>query len=102
MDAWAFVRGALEVKAEVVVVGGGLAGSAAAIGLARARRDMLLPERDSQAQHKVCGEFPSRDALRYLKLLGLNVSERQPSDFRSDCVGSSRCKSHSQLWCREG
>lgn len=62
------------MKAEVVIVGGGLAGSAAAIGLARAGRYVVLIERDAQAQHKVCGEFLSQEALKYLRLLGLGVA----------------------------
>ena len=74
MDAGAIVRGAGEVKAEAVVVGGGLAGSGAAIQLARAGRDVVLIEREAQAQHKVCGEFLSREALRYLELLGIDVA----------------------------
>ena len=53
MDAGTIVRGASEVNADVVIVGGGLAGSAAAIGLARAGRYVILIERDAQAQHKI-------------------------------------------------
>jgi len=67
------VCGEGEVKAEVVVIGGGLAGSAAAIVLGRAGSDVVLLERESQPQHKVCGEFLSREALKYLELLGLEV-----------------------------
>lgn len=62
------------MKSEVLIAGGGLAGSAAAILLARAGRDVVLMERDAQAQHKVCGEFLSREALRYLDLLGLDIT----------------------------
>lgn len=62
------------MKAEVLIIGGGLAGSAAAIRLARAGRDVVMIERALQAQHKVCGEFLSREALNYLELLGLKAA----------------------------
>jgi len=61
------------VKAEVLVAGGGLAGSAAAIALARGGRDVVLVEREARPQHKVCGEFLSREALAYLRALGVDV-----------------------------
>ncbi|MGA7156041.1 MAG: FAD-dependent oxidoreductase [Acidobacteriaceae bacterium] len=63
------------MKSDIVVVGGGPAGSAAAILLARAGRDVILLERDAHAQHKVCGEFLSRETLRYLDFLGIHVRE---------------------------
>jgi flavin-dependent dehydrogenase len=68
------VFGAVEVKAEVVIVGGGLAGSSAAIQLARGGREVVLIERESQPQHKVCGEFLSREALKYLESLDVDVA----------------------------
>jgi flavin-dependent dehydrogenase len=58
----------------IVVIGGGLAGSSAAIGLARAGRHVVLVERESVTQHKVCGEFLSREALLYLEQLGVDVA----------------------------
>lgn len=61
------------MKTEAVIVGGGLAGSAAAILLARAGRGVVLLERESQAQHKVCGEFLSQEAVTYLRELGADV-----------------------------
>ena len=56
------------------MVGGGLAGSAAAIGLARAGREVVVVEREAVAQHKVCGEFLSAEALGYLEALGVDVA----------------------------
>jgi flavin-dependent dehydrogenase len=73
MDSSEIVRGADEMKAEVVIAGGGPAGSAAAIELARSGCSVVLIERESQPQHKVCGEFLSHEALKYLRLLGLGV-----------------------------
>ncbi len=61
------------MSVDVLVVGGGLAGSAAAILLARAGREVILVERESQPQHKVCGEFLSQEALMYLRQLGVDV-----------------------------
>ena len=59
---------------EGVIVGGGLAGSAAAITLAQAGRSVVLLEKESQARHKVCGEFLSQEALAYLLALGVEVA----------------------------
>jgi flavin-dependent dehydrogenase len=56
---------------EVLVIGGGLAGSAAAISLARAGRDVTLIERESAPSHKVCGEFLSVEAIGSLTALGI-------------------------------
>ena len=43
--------------AEVLIAGGGPAGAAAAILLARAGRRVLLAERETAPREKVCGEF---------------------------------------------
>ncbi len=58
--------------AEVVIIGGGLAGSAAAITLAKSGRGVTLIERETQPQHKVCGEFLSLEALHSLGALGVD------------------------------
>ncbi len=57
---------------EVLIVGGGLAGAAGAISLARGGRRVVLVEKESQPQHKVCGEFLSQEALGYLASLGID------------------------------
>ena len=57
-------------QADAVVVGGGLAGSALAIHLSRAGRHVVLIEKETAAHHKVCGEFLSGEAIRYLNQIG--------------------------------
>jgi len=59
---------------EVVVIGGGLAGSAAAIRLAQNGQKVLLLEKEPAAHDKVCGEFISIDAQHYLCELGLDLA----------------------------
>jgi flavin-dependent dehydrogenase len=61
-------------EAEVLIAGGGLAGSAAAIQLARAGRRVVSLERSTAAHDKVCGEFLSAEALGYLAGLGVDLA----------------------------
>ncbi len=58
--------------ADVAILGGGLSGAAAAILLAQAGRSVTLIEGQATAHHKVCGEFLSTEALRYLRMLGVD------------------------------
>jgi menaquinone-9 beta-reductase len=59
---------------EVLVLGGGVAGCAASIALARKGRSVTLIERELAPQHKVCGEFLSGEALEDLHALGVDVA----------------------------
>jgi menaquinone-9 beta-reductase len=61
------------VTADLVIVGGGPAGSAAACLLARHGRRPLLLERETGAHDKVCGDFVSVEAQAALAALGLDV-----------------------------
>ena len=56
----------------VLVLGGGLAGAAAAITLARAGLGVTLLEREREPRDKVCGEFLSAEALHLLGSLGVS------------------------------
>ena len=55
-----------------LVIGGGLAGSMVAIRLATAGRSVVVLEKESSAHHKVCGEFLSREAIDYLRQVGVD------------------------------
>ncbi|MCE9573107.1 MAG: FAD-dependent monooxygenase [Deltaproteobacteria bacterium] len=56
-----------------LVVGAGPAGAALAIRLALAGREVALLEREAGPVDKVCGEFLSHEAGRYLAALGLDL-----------------------------
>jgi flavin-dependent dehydrogenase len=62
-----------------LVIGGGLAGGAAAARLASLGRKVLLVEREIGPHDKVCGEFLSVEAARHLAALGLDVTRLAPS-----------------------
>ena len=58
--------------ADALVLGGGLAGGAAAIWLARAGLSVTLWEKERTPAHKICGEFLSWEAQAYLGDLGVD------------------------------
>ncbi len=64
------------MNVDVVIVGAGPAGSAAAIELARQGRRVLLLERNRMPQYKTCGDGLLSDALRALDRLGVGVRAR--------------------------
>jgi geranylgeranyl reductase family protein len=59
------------LSADVAVVGGGPAGAAAAIALARAGRDVVLFDKARFPRDKCCGDGLTTGALRRLERLGL-------------------------------
>ncbi len=73
---------------DLIVVGGGPAGTSAAITAARAGAQVLLLERGKFPRHKVCGEFVSAESLALLSsLLSSNHSR-----LLADAVRISRTR----------
>jgi menaquinone-9 beta-reductase len=62
-------------RRDVVIVGGGPAGAALAIGLARRGRDVLVLERSPAWRWRACGVFTSPVTVRALASLGLDDAE---------------------------
>jgi menaquinone-9 beta-reductase len=77
---------------EYLVIGGGLAGSMAAMRLAAAGREVTLLEKERSAHHKVCGEFLSREAVEYLRSAGV-----EPLDLGAATLGVVRLSAHRKI-----
>ena len=64
-----------------LIIGGGPAGAAVAISLARAGRPVTLIERHAGAHHKVCGDFLSAGAVRMIGELGVDLAPLGPAQI---------------------
>ena len=62
---------------DVAIVGGGLAGLALAIQMARLNYSVILFEKEQYPFHKVCGEYISMESWPFLQSLGLNLKSMQ-------------------------
>jgi len=73
---------------DLIVIGGGPAGCAAAIGCARSGPRVLLLERGRYPRQKVCGEFVSAESLDLLA----NLLDSQHASLLRDavCISESR------------
>ena len=56
---------------DVAIIGGGLAGLALSIQLARHNHEVVLFEKEKYPFHKVCGEYISMESWNFLQSLGL-------------------------------
>ena len=69
----------METNSDVLIIGGGLAGLTAAIHLSQKNLKVILIEKSPYPRHKVCGEYISNEILPYLRSLGVDVSELNPT-----------------------
>jgi len=69
----------MQIKTDVLIIGGGLAGLTAALHLQKAGIDVLLIEKNTYPNHKVCGEYISNEVLPYLKWLDADPEMLVPS-----------------------
>jgi len=63
----------INTRYDVAIVGGGLAGLALSIQLARLGHSVVLFEKEKYPSHKVCGEYISLEAWDFLQELGLDL-----------------------------
>jgi flavin-dependent dehydrogenase len=71
----------METNPDVLIIGGGLAGLAAAIHLSQKHLKVILIEKSAYPKHKVCGEYISNEILPYLQWLGADVSTLNPTNI---------------------
>jgi flavin-dependent dehydrogenase len=67
--------------ADVVIIGGGLAGLAAALDLRARGHRVLVVERKQYPFHRVCGEYVSHEVTPYLRRLGADPAELGPANL---------------------
>jgi|CZKZ01.1.fsa_nt_gi flavin-dependent dehydrogenase len=80
-----------------LVIGGGLAGAMVAIRLATAGRNVTVLEKEISAHHKVCGEFLSREAIDYLRQVGVDPLALGASPIRFVRLSSKQTAVESAL-----
>jgi flavin-dependent dehydrogenase len=73
---------------DVLLIGGGLAGLAAALDLAGRGHRVAVVERKQYPFHKVCGEYVSNEVLPYLRRLGADPAGLAPAAISQFLVSS--------------
>ncbi len=82
---------------DLVIIGGGLAGSASAIWAAREGYEVLLIEKETRPHDKVCGEFLSIEAQHDLQELGIDLQTLGAQAITHLDLGNNKYHHHALL-----
>lgn len=82
-----------ETNAQVLVIGGGIAGLTLALLLAKKGIEVVVLEQHDYPRHKVCGEYLSMEVQPFLNALGLDLSEVQFPHIRKLWLSAASGKS---------
>jgi flavin-dependent dehydrogenase len=77
---------------DLAIVGGGLAGLALSIQMARKGHQVILFEKEQYPFHRVCGEYISTESESFLNSLGTDLTLMHASQIRKLLVASSTGK----------
>lgn len=69
------------VNADIVIIGGGLAGLTAGIHLSQKGFTVIIIEKNEFPKHKVCGEYISNEVKPYLESLGVPIQDANPTSI---------------------
>ncbi len=83
----------MNLKTDVLIIGGGLAGLTSALHLHQAGVNVILIEKNAYPHHKVCGEYISNEVLPYLKWLNLDIESLKPTHINQLHLTTSSGKS---------
>ncbi|MBC7557336.1 MAG: NAD(P)/FAD-dependent oxidoreductase [Chryseobacterium sp.] len=69
--------------AQILIIGGGLAGLTSAIHLSKLGFSVVVIEKNTYPKHKVCGEYISNEVLPYFKWLDVDIEALQPTHIKT-------------------
>ncbi|PIQ27704.1 hypothetical protein COW36_07360 [bacterium (Candidatus Blackallbacteria) CG17_big_fil_post_rev_8_21_14_2_50_48_46] len=78
---------------DVALIGGGVAGLASAILLARQGWQVVLLEKNHYPFHKVCGEYLAEESLPLLEKLGISLQEMNLPRIQTACFSAASGRS---------
>ncbi|MEX0362907.1 MAG: NAD(P)/FAD-dependent oxidoreductase, partial [Allomuricauda sp.] len=80
-------------NADVLIIGGGVAGLTAAVDLASKGIQVVVAEKKTYPRHKVCGEYVSNEVKPYLEQLGMDFTKLSLPEINTLQLSTQRGKS---------